>query len=662
MSSLFLRVALPTPLRRTFDYAVPQLFDNNNLIPGIRVQVPFQSRKLVGILCETATETDVPANKLKMALAVLDQRPLITPSIFKLCMWAADYYHYAFGEVIMHGLPTLLRKGHPVPESIEPLFEAHEAPDKQLALNPDQAEAVLKINACSNFGVFLLDGVTGSGKTEVYLQAISHCLAQQKQVLVLVPEISLTPQTIARFRDRLSAPMAVLHSGLSEKQRLQAWLAARAKKAMVIIGTRSAVFTPFADLGLIIIDEEHDQSFKQQDRFRYHARDLAVMRASMDKIPIVLGSATPSLESILNAERGRYHHLSLKQRAGGAVLPQIQLIDLRQEKMDEGLSTKLLTTMGAHLAEQHQILLFLNKRGFAPVLHCSNCHAMMECKRCAARMVYHHTPRRLQCHHCDSRSAIPRHCPQCQQETLQPIGWGTQRLELALAKHFPNVPLIRIDRDNTRQKKSLNTLLEKIAEEPQAILLGTQMLAKGHHFPRVTLVGVIDADSGLFSADFRSTEQMAQLLLQVSGRAGRAEKPGTVLLQTHYPSHPLLQLLIHDGYTAVSQTLLAEREENQLPPYSYLALLRAEAYDGDKAQEFLAQVKNKIPKTVVKVLGPVSANLAKKKGLFCYQLLMQAPERSVLNTLVKKMINEISALPYKTQVKWTLDVDPVEIL
>lgn len=663
VSSSVLRLALPTPLRRLFDYLPPQPLDLSTLKPGVRVRVPFQSRTLVGVLVSIEKNSDVPYGKLKRAIEVLDEAPLLPEDVYKICHWAADYYHYSLGEVISAALPVLLRKGEPAVQKrgrkLAAAVTAH-ATSEPLILNEAQSQAVAAINAaCGEFKAFLLDGVTGSGKTEVYLQTIAEQLAADKQVLVLVPEISLTPQTIERFASRFAVSIVALHSGLSETERLNGWLQAKSGEAKLVIGTRSAIFTPFASLGLIIVDEEHDGSFKQQDRFRYHARDLAVMRASLNQIPIVLGSATPSLESLLNVKRERYHHIILAERAGNAVLPTYQLIDLRRTKIEEGLSTELLSAMRAHLDQDQQVMLFLNRRGFAPVLYCTQCAAMVECQRCDARMVYHRKPPRLHCHHCDSQKPIPKNCAKCGEASMQPVGVGTEKLEEVLLQHFPDIPVIRVDRDSTRLKGSLEAILEKIHREPKAILLGTQMLAKGHHFPNVTLVGMIDADSGLFSADFRAAEHMGQLLMQVSGRAGRADKPGTVMIQTHHPEHDLLQTLIHQGYATFAQTLLSEREVGVLPPYSYFAVFRAEAYKQEVAERFLEEIKSMLPE--VSVLGPVPALLAKRKGLHCQHLLLKSNKRGVLQQALKTALQRLEGFTNQRAVKWVLDVDPVEV-
>jgi len=661
-----LRIALPLPLRRLFDYLPPQDIDFKNLKPGVRICVPFQSRTLTGILISIEKNSDLPYEKLKCALAILDEQPILTEDVYKLCHFASEYYHYSLGDVLATAMPVQLRKGKSANVKIKAKSKSAkvEALDKPLQLNADQQLALGAILAAKeSFRVFLLDGVTGSGKTEIYLQAMAENLNAGKQILVLVPEISLTPQTVFRFRARFSEPVVVLHSGLRGQERLSAFLMAKSGEAKIIIGTRSAIFTPLATPGLIIVDEEHDPSFKQQDRFRYHARDLAIMRASMNQIPIVLGSATPSLESLLNVKRKRYTKLSLPERAGGAKLPQFHLLDLRTLQVEQGLSSTLLAMIQKHLDEDNQVMLFLNRRGYAPVLYCTQCSWIAECARCDGRMVLHKSKKQLQCHRCDIHTRLPEKCGHCGQDSLQPVGLGTQRLEETLAKHFSGIPVIRVDRDSTRRKGEMENLLDQINTQKKVILIGTQMLAKGHHFPNVTLVGIIDADSGLFSADFRAAEQMGQLLMQVAGRAGRAEKEGTVAIQTRHPNHPLLQILIQQGYQSYAQTLLAEREVSVLPPYSCFAVFRAESYAEENANRFLTEIKSMLPDVVdvLTVLGPVPALTAKRKGLHCKHLLVKTNKRSVLQTALKSILIQLELLAKSYSVKWVLDVDPAEV-
>jgi primosomal protein N' (replication factor Y) len=656
-----LRIALPVPLRRLFDYLLPEVFDSARLIRGVRVRVPFQSRQLVGLLMEVADTSSIPLSKLKTVIEVLDETPLLPDDIMQLGTWAAEYYHYSAGEILLSAMPKALRQGKILDDQV--IILANKKTEENLPiLNPAQEQAVAHIiQHQTNFSSFLLDGVTGSGKTEVYLRIIDNIIKNNKQVLVMVPEISLTPQTIKRFRARFSEPIFAFHSSMTEKNRQHSWVAAASGTAAIIIGTRSAVFMPFKQLGLIIVDEEHDTSFKQQDRFRYHGRDLAVMRAHLNHIPILLGSATPSLESLLNVERKRYQYLSLPTRAGNALLPNFNLIDMRKTPAEAGLSLSLLASIREHIDAGNQVILFLNRRGFAPVLYCIHCAWMATCKRCAARMVYHQ-PHHLKCHHCDAHRSLPTSCESCNGSNLRALGLGTQRLENSLKEHFPSLSILRIDRDSTSKKNEMQKIFEQIHSGKPAILLGTQMLAKGHHFPHVTLVGMIDGDGGLFSADFRAIEQMGQLLLQVGGRAGRAEKPGTVMIQTHHPDHPLLQILLKEGYQAFARLLLIEREKFFLPPYVHFAIFRAEARSEKRANDFLEMIKANFTQNAVTILGPSAALLAKRKGLYCHQLLIKAEKRLQLQQFLKTIVQHIETKPLKFSVKWSLDIDPVVVL
>lgn len=662
--ALMLQLAVPAPLRRYFDYLSTSGCDLSRLQQGVRIKIPFQKRELIGIFMGTTTTTDVPLDKLKPILELIDTDPVISKEIMQLCLWAADYYHYPVGEILLGILPGWLRQGKPAVLSRAKPLLATAVGTEPLVLNSAQQSALDAIQAAQNsFQVLLLDGVTGSGKTEVYLQAIAKVLQEQKQVLVLVPEIGLTPQTIQRFRERFTVPIVSLHSGMTEKQRLHAWLHAKSGAAQIVIGTRSAIFTPFADLGLIIIDEEHDLSFKQQDSFRYHARDVAIMRAHFKHIPVVLGSATPSLETLHNARQKRYQHLQLPERAGAALLPTFHILDIRNLKLEQGLSQPLLNAMQQHLENGDQVMLFLNRRGYSPVLMCPACGWMAKCKRCDARMTYHYKAARLHCHHCDAQKNILTKCEGCGAADLQALGQGTERLEKFLTTYFANYSIARIDRDSTRRKGAMEDLLTRIQNGEHQILIGTQMLAKGHHFPNVTLVGVVDADGGFFSADFRALERLGQLLLQVSGRAGRDEKPGTVVIQTEHPDHPLLYQLLHENYHKFSSSLLLERGQAELPPYAFFALFRAEAHRQDHANDFLQQVKNNLEPNHanIQVMGPVAAPMPRRAGRHRVQLLLQAKHRSHLQATLKILLPRIEAIALKQRVRWSLDVDPLEM-
>jgi primosomal protein N' (replication factor Y) len=542
-----------------------------------------------------------------------------------------------------------------------PVFsgEIHASPP----LNPGQTAAVTAITAeLDQFRPYLLHGVTGSGKTEVYLNAIEPVLARGRQALVLVPEISLTPQLVGRFEKRFRVPIAVLHSGLNDQERLNAWLAARDGTATIILGTRSAVFTPLKNPGLIVVDEEHDASYKQQDGFRYSARDVAVMRAAREKIPIVLGSATPALESLRNAREGIYSLLELPDRATGAALPHVRLLDMRVLKPSDGLSLPLREAVAARLAKGEQSILFLNRRGFAPVWMCFDCGWVAPCRRCDAQLTLHHKRQKLLCHHCGAEQEMARRCPSCQGENLHPLGEGTERVEEALQKFFPQARIERIDRDSTSRKGSLEEILHRVHAGEADILVGTQMLSKGHDFPNVTLVGVINADQGLYGTDFRSGERLFQLIMQVSGRAGRADKPGEVLIQTWHPDHPLFTALQRHDFHGFADFALTERQQTNYPPYSHLALLRAESPAPGAALTFLRQAQalatRMTAESTLHITPPVPAPMERRAGRYRAQLLVQSPKRAPLHAFLGQWAAALAEAKFSKKVRWSLDVDP----
>jgi primosomal protein N' (replication factor Y) len=536
--------------------------------------------------------------------------------------------------------------------------------EQPLNLSTEQQTAVEQIIATSGFKTFLLKGITGSGKTEVYLHIIDHHLKQDKQALVLVPEIGLTPQTISRFQRRFPVCIAAFHSRLTPAERLQSWLKAQSGEARIIIGTRSCIFTPAKNLGVIILDEEHDASFKQQSGFRYSARDLSVLRGQLEDVPVVLGTATPSLETLYNTKIHRFELLSLPFRAGSAKPPIFHTVDIRGQYLEEGLSNQLLHAIKKHLDNNNQALLFLNRRGYAPVLLCHECGWSACCHRCDAKLTLHRSPPRLVCHHCKSTMHVPTQCDDCQSTALYDLGLGTEKIESALQKHFPNTEIIRIDRDTIKHKTAMQNMLEKIKSGSNQILIGTQMLAKGHHFPNVTLVGILDVDNGFYSSDFRAIESTGQLITQVAGRAGRAEKMGEVFLQTHQPEHPLLRTLIEKGYDDFSNDLLTERESSGWPPFSYLTLFRAESTYKEKPLKFLHKVKSmgqKFAQKDIQILGPIAAPMQKKAGHFRSLLLVQATNRKILQTWLGNFIPNIDTLKSSKAVRWSIDVDPIDM-
>jgi primosomal protein N' (replication factor Y) len=694
----------------------------------MRVSIPFGPRRLVGVIIATDSSNDIPSNKMKAVLRVLDENPTLPLDLVQLGHWAADYYHHPVGDCIQQMLPVTLRKAEQAKEKpaqywqcsdeinqlpplsarahqqrsllaviqqsgqlsrrqikdlgystniLNPLInggylsKAH-APiangsymqaDKPI-LNSEQDVAVTAISArLGRFDRFLLDGVTGSGKTEVYLRAIEHCLARGEQALVLIPEIGLTPQTLQRFEQRFPGCVSTLHSGLSDGERLQNWRQIESAEHQILLGTRSAVFTPFNNLGLIVVDEEHDASYKQQDGWRYSARDIAVKRASDHHCPVVLGSATPSLDSLHNVAQNRYQLLELRERAGGASAPAIRLLDIRNESLDEGLSKSLLDATSRAIEAGNQALIFLNRRGFSPQLQCHSCGWLANCKACDAKMTVHFGRRELRCHHCDASEALPTICPQCHHHQLIYQGPGTERLELSLKRHFPEVPVIRIDRDTTSAKGSMQSLVDDIRTGKPCILVGTQMLAKGHHFPDVTLVGIVDIDGGLFSADFRGPERSGQLLVQVAGRAGRADKLGTVYIQTHCPEHPALQALVNDGYQPFARQLLAERQLFSLPPISFSAVIRADATSLEGAEAFLKHIRASLAPgdTSWSIVGPLPAPMTRKAGRFRAALILQSERRSLLHRQLHAACHIGDQLSKPQNLRWSVDVDPIDL-
>jgi len=736
LTPVIVRVAVPSPLRRLFDYLVPAEMvtdaPSSALQPGCRVRVTFGRREVTGLIIECADTSTFALEKLKPVSQLIDVEPLLPVSLFRLFIWASRYYQHPIGDALFSTLPTLLRKGALPPEQgqkcwqlstfgkglgpdslkqapkqravIDKLLVEDVVSDEQLValfsravlkplqeklliessnqcipeialdkllrqdnltLYPSQKQALEAIDH-HHFNCSLLDGVTGSGKTEIYLQSIEKTLRYERQALVLIPEISLTPQTEKRFRDRFHVPIVTLHSGLTDKQRLNAWMQARSGQAKIILGTRSAIFTPLKAPGLIILDEEHDQSYKQQEGFRYSARDLAVIRAQQENIPIILGSATPSLESLNNCHAGRYQHLVLSTRAGHAEQPDWQVIDLKTERSNAGIASTTLTAIAQTLKNNHQVLVFLNRRGFAPAMLCHQCGWTAECQHCDSRLTVHRARGRLICHHCDFQQRVPQQCPSCRSRELIAAGEGTERSEAFLQQHFPDTIVLRVDRDSTRKKGAMQEVFNTADSGESCILVGTQMLAKGHHFENVTLVAVLDADSGLFSPDFRSHERMGQLLTQVAGRSGRGVAKGRVIVQTHQPDHPLLALLISQGYGHFARQLLPQRELSQLPPFRHMSVIRAESHRPDEAEAFLRLARKiaeklQAPTPVLSYLGPLPALMEKRAGRFRYVLQIDADQRPVLQALLSAVAVELENHKDSRRVRWSIDVDPQEL-
>lgn len=711
-------LAIPLKLNRSFDYRLPANFPEPAV--GCRVSVRFGRQQLIAWVTGIKNGSDWPLEKLRTIDAVVDTEPLPNSELWRLMEWTAGYYHHPLGEVITTAMPgpfaksgshaieptmvwqltkagadvdtdqlgraakqaAVLRQLGGGPQSREQLSQIADSAvlrrlqkkgwlEQVVATKPsaisqpgpnlsqDQQRAVSAV--ASTFGTFqahLLDGVTGSGKTEVYLRCLEQTLVSQYQGLVLVPEIALTPQLLERFQARLGCEVAALHSGMTDRQRIQIWLRARAGDVPIVVGTRSAVFCPFRRLGLVIVDEEHDLSLKQHDGLRYSARDLAVQRARMNTVPVILGSATPSLESLNNALSDRYQHLQLAERPGAAHEVNTQLIDLRAQQPTDGLSTGLLTALRQVLGRGEQALVFLNRRGFAPVLICNACGWLAECPRCDSRMTWHRTARRLRCHHCGRDQSVPKVCPDCRSTRLEPIGEGTQRLDAALKQALDGFPVFRLDRDSTRSKQTLPTIRAKLNSGEPCVVVGTQMLAKGHDFPNVTLVGVVNLDQALFSSDFRAAERAAQLLVQVAGRAGRGDKPGLVMIQTHHPDHPLFTDLIQQGYRDYAKGLLRERHAANFPPYGFMAMLRAEANDKSLSERFLREANQCISDHEVSAFGPLPAPIERVAGRYRSQLVLLSRSRQRLQQMLKAWVPQLYELKTGSRVRWSLDVDP----
>ena len=675
------QVVLDTPLDNCFDYrwppesAAPEQVDVQYAAPQIGqiVMLPFGRREVPGLIVGLATQSAVPANKLKAVLAVRAEMPPLSAEWIALCRFAAQYYQRPLGEVALPSLPKNLRAAKPLAfgkalKKLEKIALVQDAtPVATPNLNEEQQQAVTSIASAAGFAPFLLYGVTGSGKTEVYLHAAAQILAAtpNSQVLILVPEINLTPQLEGNIRARFPGlHLASLHSSLAEGERMQHWLAAHTGRARIILGTRLAILASLPHLKLIIIDEEHDPSYKQQEGLRYSARDLAVWRARQLGIAVVLGSATPALESWQHAQSGRYRKLVLGQRAvQAASLPVVRMIDLEKDKPRDGLSSGLIAALKLRLERGEQSLLFLNRRGYAPVLNCEACGWICNCQRCTAFMVLHKPERRLRCHHCSLELYIPKHCPTCGNVDLQPLGRGTQRVEEGLQSLFPQARILRIDADSTRKKGSAQAAFDTVHRGEIDILIGTQMVAKGHDFKRLSLVGVLNPDTALFSPDYRASERLFAQLMQVAGRAGRAAlaegSKSEVLIQSRYWQHALYSAVVAHDYDYFASALLDERRQAALPPFIFQALLRAEARELAQALEFLHSAKNCMPHQGITIHDPIPMTITRVANVERAQLLLETPQRGHLQGFLSEWMKVLRQL--KTRVKWGLEVDPVDI-
>ena len=661
------RVALDLPLDEAFDFRVAEGVETPR---GSLVIVPFGRAKKVGVVLGHAARSKIAPERLKSIESLVEDVPALTEGDLGLLEFCARYYLRPMGEVIGTSLPSRLRqvRRRALPASVA--AQHTPALRDSPALTREQEEAIrICASGSAGFHPVLLQGVTGSGKTEVYLRLIAETLARGKQALFLVPEIGLTPQFEEQVRSRFDdAAFVAAHSHLNEGERAKAWLAAQSGAAQVVLGTRLAVLMPFRDLGLIVVDEEHDPSYKQQEGLRYSARDVAVLRAQRLGIPVVLGSATPSLESFSNARDGRYAHARLTHRAtSGARMPAVRTVDTRADRPHEGLTHALILAMRARLENGEQSLIFVNRRGFSPVLFCRTCSWHSTCKRCSANLVLHRDERDLRCHHCGHRERVPASCPNCGGTDLAPVGHGTQRIEEALREALPGARIARVDRDSTAKRGALRGVLDDVRAGKLDVLVGTQMLAKGHDYPNLTLVGVIGADSALFSADFRASERLFSQLVQVSGRAGRAQQPGEVIIQTDFPEHPLFAAVALQDYESFADAALGERRIAEFPPFAHLALLRAESKREGESLSFLklaARAGRRLAaqdaSAGIEVFDPVPAPLERKAGFERAQLMVRARKRAAMQGFLPEWKRALDALAAR-HVRWAIDVDPQEV-
>ena len=663
-----LRVALDVPLATLFDYLQPSDAQQTPARPGDRVVVPFGRRERVGIVMECVAASPIPHERLKPIVRTLEDAPRLPPDWLELMRFLSSYYQRPLGETVAGSLPPRLRSVKALPKRRPSPSPAEGGPDEPRFIsgnepNPAQADAIERIGAAlGNFKPFLLHGVTGSGKTEVYLRLIARVLERGAQALVMVPEIGLTPQLEARFRHAFPREnIAILHSALEAGARTHAWLDAARGEAGIVLGTRLAALTPLPCLGLVVVDEEHDTSFKQQEGLRYSGRDAAVFRAKVAGCPVVLGTATPALETWHNCRAGRYERIDLPERAvPGATLPRVRLVDLRIESADHGFARSTVEAIRSRLARGEQSLVFINRRGYSPALACESCGWAAGCERCTANLVLHAVGKRLRCHHCGWEEKIPRACPTCGNPDLRPVGRGTQRVEETLTGLFPEARIARIDRDSARRRGELEQALEGIRRGEADLLVGTQLLAKGHDFPGLTLVCVLGADNSLFSTDYRAAERLFATLAQVAGRSGRREQEGEVMVQTKFPKHPLFGALVRHDYPSFAEAQLADRESAGFPPFVHEAALRAEAKQLQVSMDFLREVAASVtPPGEVSIYDPVPHVITRRAGFERAQLLVQSRSRPALQSLLAAWSERLyDGAP--RNVRWHLDVDPIE--
>ncbi|MEC9205805.1 MAG: primosomal protein N' [Pseudomonadota bacterium] len=725
MSNL-IKVVLNLPIYQTFDYIAPKNLDLD--MSGVRVEVMFGRKKMLGIVVPSSINTDNKKVKkkyeLKEILKIIDKKPIINKDIMNMCLWASNYYQYPLGQILFSSIPSILRKGGDVEakESITYTFSVTSKVNseyfknkpsqrkifdyvkknkkvflddiKKITTNLDplqklinqklikriefkpEKESILSTidlnkeqlsiykNITSNidgFGSYLVEGATGSGKTELYIKISELITSKKGQVLIMVPEINLTPQTLERFQRYLGFNVKSYHSSLTESERLNTWLGSQNGDIDIIIGTRSSIFLPFKNLKVIIIDEEHDASLKQQEKFKYHARDLSLIRGQSNNFPVVLGSATPSFESLHNCKIGKYNHLELSKKFFKTLPPKIILVDLNKDIPDDGFSSELKKQIKNQLKKQEQTLLFIGRRGFSHTLLCKSCGWLSKCSKCDAYMAYHSNEKKLWCHHCGHKEYFYGKNACCKESEIIPLGFGTERIEKKLKSLFPSAKIMRIDSDSINTNRKIKDFVEQTKAGSIDILVGTQMLVKGHDFPKVSLVGIMDIDPGLHSIDFRGTERTAQLMVQVAGRSGRHKTQGQVIIQTRKPDHQLITELLKYGYRNFSKRALLEREEALLPPYSFIALLKISSHKINLCQNFLQTLKDNFGDNKnINIYGPIPAPMIKKNNMYHFQLMIKSLNRKLLLQKSQE-IREYIVGKRLNNIRWSLDIDPLDV-
>ena len=658
MNIFYYDIAVGLPLRQCFTYKSKEVIKK-----GKRVIVPFGSKSIVGIVVKKIAKPK-SLKGLKEIISIADEHSCFNGSIFEAITWASDYYHHPIGEVFFSFMPTLLRKQNDkiiIDPDDNAEYKLNEE-DKKLKLTKEQNINLSKLNKVKKFSPSLIYGVTGSGKTEIYLQLAEKFILQNKSILILVPEINLIPQLEKRFKDRFNGDIGVYHSRQTPNQRLKVWLRSKFGGIRIVIGTRSSVLMPLKNLGAIIIDEEHDQSYKQAEGFKFSGRDLAIKRAQIENIPVFLGSATPSLQTLKLVKEKKFKKFDLLRRVDGKKPPKLIPLDISDSPLLGGIAIQTMSIIEAAINKGEQVLIFLNRRGFAPLYECDNCGWVAKCSSCESNLVFHKSKNRLICHKCESVYGVNKTCPDCHSNEINTLGTGTERVEEVLRSTFKKVPIIRMDYDSTRLKGSIEAIYEKANTSKEAILVGTQMLSKGHDFPKVTLCVILNADGGLLSPEINAIEKISQQLIQVSGRAGRNNNLAKVIIQTRYPNDENLKQIKTGDYRLVSEQCLKTNKALNMPPYSTVAILRATSPSPESCYKFLDKANNLLnDKKNIYVIGPLPSIPLKVKGNTRNHLIIKSDTRTYLNRVLNYLTYEIQTWPETKKVKWSYDIDPYDM-